>query len=124
MSDSAQKVECTIPILPVKDLARSIRYYTETLGFNLEWSGDIVASVSRDDHPIMLSQAMASSGPGWVWIGLEDDSLFDEYRSCGVEVYQDPRNEPWAYEMKFKDLDGNILWLGTEPRTDIPLEGG
>ena len=25
-------------------------------------------------------------------------------------------------EAKFEDLDGNVLWLGTEPRDDLPLE--
>ena len=124
MSYPDKKIENTIPILPVKDLASSIRYYTETLGFKLDWTGERVGSVSRDGHPIMLSLAISGSGPGWVWIGLEDDSLFEDFRSAGVTVHQEPRNEPWAWEMKFQDPDGNILWLGTEPRSDIPIEGG
>ena len=123
MSYPDKKVENTIPILPVKDLASSIRYYTETLGFKLDWSGDAVGSVSRDGHSIMLSQSISESGPGWVWIGLEDDSLFEDFRSAGVSVHQESRNQPWAWEMKFQDPDGNILWLGTEPRSDIPIEG-
>jgi hypothetical protein len=56
----------------------------------------------------------------WVWIGLEDDTLFDEYRAKGVKVLQEPLNRPWAYEMKVSDIDGNVLWLGTEPRTGEP----
>ena len=117
------QVENTIPILPVRDLPSSRRYYTETLGFTLDWSGDFVCSVSRDGHAIMLSQLTAGSGPGWVWIGLHDDALFKEFRSRGVTVHQEARNEAWAYEMKFADPDGNILWLGTETKTDQPLAG-
>jgi hypothetical protein len=29
---------------------------------------------------------------------------------------------PWAYEMKFEDIDGNVLWLGSEPRKEIPFQ--
>jgi predicted lactoylglutathione lyase len=126
MSQSERQVECTIPVLPVRDLNRGIRFYTETLGFKLDWGGgehSIICSVSRDGCSIMLSQD-AKPLPGvWVWIGLEDDSLFQLYRSKGVKIRQEPKNHPWAYEMKFEDIDGNVLWLGTEPRKDMPFEG-
>ena len=70
----------------------------------------------------MLMQTDAGHAPVWVWIGLEDDSLFEDYKSRGVTVRQEPRNFSWAYEMKVEDIDGNILWLGTEPREDMPVE--
>jgi predicted lactoylglutathione lyase len=40
----------------------------------------------------------------------------------GVEVLQPPKNYSWAYEMKFRDIDGNVLWLGTESKKDIPVD--
>ena len=55
---------------------------------------------------------------------MEDSSLFDELTSKGVKVFQKPQNHPWAYEMKFEDIDGNVLWLGTEPRKDLPFFNG
>ncbi|MCA9175734.1 MAG: VOC family protein [Planctomycetales bacterium] len=125
MSHPDRQIECTIPILPVRDLTRSIRFYTETLGFKLDWGGedgDAICSVSKDGHCIMLSRSAEGSPGVWVWVGLEDDSLFHLYRSRGVKVRQEPMNYSWAYEMKFEDIDGNVLWLGTEPRTDLPLE--
>lgn len=127
MADPRRQVECTIPILPVRDLARSVDFYTHTLGFKLDWGGapgDAICSVSRDGCSIMLSQKEKIGSATWVWIGLEDDSLFTSYRSRGVKVVQEPRNYSWAYEMKFEDVDGNILWLGTEPRKDIPFHDG
>jgi catechol 2,3-dioxygenase-like lactoylglutathione lyase family enzyme len=51
MNDSQRHVECTIPVLPVSDLQRSVQFYTETLGFVLDWGGDqgaTICSVSRD----------------------------------------------------------------------------
>lgn len=125
MNQSERQVERTIPVLPVRDLKRSIRFYTATLGFKLDWGGEdgkVVCSVSRDGCSLMLSQSGMGTAGTWVWIGLEDDSLFHLYRSRGVKVRQEPQNHPWAYEMKFEDIDGNVLWLGTEPRKGVPLD--
>lgn len=125
MNTSPRQIECIISILPVRDLARSAAFYTETLGFKLDWGGEggsRICSVSRDGCVIMLSQRDSIAEPAWVWIGCEDESLFETWRSNEVKVRQEPRNCPWAYEMKFEDLDGNILWLGTEPRRDAPFE--
>lgn len=114
-------VENTIPVLGVKDLQASIGFYTEKLAFKLDWEGDNVCSVSKDGHAIMLSQSDNRNSHSWVWIGLEDDTLFEQYANNGVKVYQEPRNSSWAYEMKFEDIDGNILWLGTEPKQNMPF---
>jgi catechol 2,3-dioxygenase-like lactoylglutathione lyase family enzyme len=116
MNAPAREIENTIPILPVADLDRSIRFYTEVLGFSIDWTAGAIASVSRDGCPIMLSHSQDGAGTGWIWIGLEDDSLFDQYRRRGVKIRQEPQNHSWAYEMKFEDVDGNVLWLGTEPK--------
>src|SRR5262245_45627429 len=113
MTQELRRVECTIPILPVRDMERSKQYYIDVLGFKLDWTGEIVCSVSRDERSIMLSQIEPWKASGWVWIGLEDDALFAEWRSRGLKVRQEPRNCSWAYEMKFEDPDGNVLWLGT-----------
>jgi predicted lactoylglutathione lyase len=112
MSHPERQVECTIPILPVGDLGRSIHFYTETLGFKLDWGGEegsVISSVSKDGCSIMLVQDAKGSPGAWVWIGLEDDSLFHLYRSRGVKVRQEPKNFSWAYEMKFEDIDGCAL---------------
>jgi len=128
MADQREQrtVECTIPVLPVKNLQASIEFYTNTLGFQLDWGGEpgkIICSVSRDGCCVMLQQRSQEFTPGWVWIGLVDDALFDEYKAKGVTVLQEPMNFSWAYEMKFADPDGNVLWLGTEPKSDMPFVG-
>ena len=121
MTDKNEKnrVECIFPVLGVGDLAKSVHFYTETQGFKVDWAAGGVGSVSRDGHAIMLSE---NAGKGaWAWVGLEDDSLFDAYVECGVTVIQEPRNYSWPFEMKIEDPDGNILWLGTEPKADLPF---
>jgi catechol 2,3-dioxygenase-like lactoylglutathione lyase family enzyme len=109
-------IENTIPVLPVADLDRSVAFYRELLGFALEWNAGDVCSVSRDGCSIML-QVRSRTGNGAVWIGLEDDSLIRAVEKSRVEVLQPPTNNPWAYEMKIMDPDGNIVWLGSEPKT-------
>ena len=123
MTEARRQVECTIPVIPVRDLLRSVAFYTESLDFSIDWMGQqkLACSVSRDGCSIMLLQMNPWKGPTWVWIGLRDDSLFEHFREKGVKVHQEPRNESWAYEMKFEDIDGNILWLGTEPKQDVPV---
>ena len=121
MPSLSHVVECTIPVLPVSDMRRAIQFYIERLGFTLDWNSETVCSVSRDNCHIMLSESVDARGGSWVWIGLEDDSLFHEFKRQGVTVLQEPRNFSWAYEMKFLDVDGNVLWLGTECRSDQPL---
>jgi predicted lactoylglutathione lyase len=108
----------------VRDIERSIQFYTETLGFDLQWRAGAICSVARDGCPIMLDQRPESECGVWVWIGLRDDALFEVYQSRGVKVRQEPKNYSWAYEAKFEDVDGNVLWLGAEPRDDLPLEDG
>lgn len=128
MSNPDRQVECTIPVLPVKDLALSIEFYTATLGFVLDWGGgdgSRICSVSRDEHSIMLSEGLTTgTSPQWVWIGLEDATLFEKWKALGVKVHQEPKNWTWAFEMKFEDIDGNILWVGTEPISDQPYVDG
>lgn len=128
MSNTDRQVECTIPVLPVKDLALSIDFYTGTLGFSLDWGGgdgSRICSVSRDGCSIMLSEGLTTgTSPQSLWMGLEDATLFETWKELGVKVNQAPKNWTWALEMKFEDIDGNILWVGTEPLSDHPYEDG
>jgi catechol 2,3-dioxygenase-like lactoylglutathione lyase family enzyme len=113
-------VECVIPILNVASAATSVRYYTEVLGFHLDWvEGEppTMASVSRDGHGIMLCQGDQGQPGTWVWIGVDDiEPLWNQYRRQGVRFRQSPTNHRWAYEMQVEDPDGHVLRFGSEPR--------
>lgn len=102
-----------------KNLARSKTFYIEKLGFRVDWGEEESASicqVSGHGRRIMLMENDRIGSPGCVWVGLESDRLFNEFQTSGVEVSQQPENKPWAYEMLIEEIDGNVLWLGTEPR--------
>lgn len=119
-------IENTIPVLAVRDVQVSLRFYCDLLEFQRDWGGDgemsDIASVSRDDQPIML-QRRKQAGSGCVWIGVSSlVSLWNLVRSnAAVHVVQPPTNHRWALEMKIQDPDGNILWFGTDPLTDVPF---
>jgi catechol 2,3-dioxygenase-like lactoylglutathione lyase family enzyme len=113
-------VESTIPILNVKTVPASIRYYVDALGFTLDWTwGDPTdfASVSRDGHQIMLCQDGQGHAGTWLWVGVDDiEPLFDDFNRNGVTFLEPPTNYPWAYEMKVEDPDGHVLRFGSEPK--------
>jgi uncharacterized glyoxalase superfamily protein PhnB len=112
------------PILSVSDMTRSLRYYIDVLGFeNADWGSKDFTRVSRDSAGIYLSEGDQGRAGTWVWVGVEDaGALYEEYAKSGATIRHEPKNYPWAYEMKVEDPDGHILRFGSEPREDIPFE--
>ena len=121
MADPGFHIENTVPVLGVADLVASIRFY-HSLGFKTDWQTPTIASVSRDDHPIML-QRRDRPAPAWVWIGCSSvQSLWQNVRNrADINVLQPPTNQSWALEMKIHDLDRNILWFGSDPLEGVPF---
>jgi predicted enzyme related to lactoylglutathione lyase len=105
------------PILRVRDMARSVRYYTEVLGFtNAAWGSDEFTRVCRGDAGIYLAAGDPGSSGALVWIGVSDvPALFEEYTARGATIPQPPLNFSWACEMEVLDPDGHILRFGSEP---------
>jgi catechol 2,3-dioxygenase-like lactoylglutathione lyase family enzyme len=124
--DPGVGVECIIPILSVRDVAASARFYRDTLGFRVDWGegeGSGMASVSRDGHAIMLCHGEQGQPGTWIWIGVENiEPLYAQYAARGATFREKPRNHPWAYEMRIEDPDGHVLRFGSEPRTDRPFD--
>jgi predicted lactoylglutathione lyase len=117
------EVENIIPVFPVRDLEAAKTFYRDCLGFTLDWDSGAVCSLSRDGHCLMLSVKGGVGRPALAWMGLETDALMRLAIEKGLEIEQEPRNESFAYHMKIKDIDGNILWLGTE-RKGSEQDGG
>ncbi|MBI4478781.1 MAG: VOC family protein [Acidobacteria bacterium] len=122
------RVECVIPILSVRSIPASIRYYTEVLGFRLDWGHPEVgpytfASVSRDCRAIMLCEGSQGKPGTWLWIGIDGDIdvLYKEYTAKGAKLYQEPTNYEWAYEMRIEDPDGHVVRFGSEPKSELPI---
>jgi len=111
------RFEHAVPILSVADVSASVRYYVEVLGFrNAPWGSDDFTAVTRDRACIYLCRGAQGHAGTWAWIGVEDvAALHEEYVGSGARIRQTPVNRPWALEMQVEDLDGHVLWFGSEP---------
>jgi catechol 2,3-dioxygenase-like lactoylglutathione lyase family enzyme len=110
------------PIFRVQDVSASIDYYVHKLGFKIDWQTPYFVSVSRGRCHIFLSEGDQGNPGAWIWIGVDDaGTLFDEYRASGAKIRHPPTNYDWAFEMQVEDPDGNVLRLGSEPKSDQPV---
>jgi len=104
------------PILPVENLARSVDYYVNVLGFVVDWHDPgIGASVSRGRCHLFLIEGDQGHVGTWVWISVPDaDALHDEYVAKGATIRQPPTNFSWGCDLQVTDLDGNVLRFGSD----------
>ncbi len=111
------RFECIDPILRVEDMAASVRYYVDVLGFEeADWGTDAFTHVRRDSGGIYLCRGSQGHAGAWVWIGVGDvRALHRVYTERGARIRQEPKNEPWALEMRVEDPDGNVLRFGSDP---------
>ena len=116
------ELEGLSPILRVANLAASLTYYVDILGFRIDWQHrDVIASVSRGPCSIFLCEGDQGHPGTWVWIGVSDaDALQAEISQRGAIIRMPPTNYPWALEMHVEDPDGNVLRFGSEPRENEP----
>ncbi|MCW5943557.1 MAG: VOC family protein [Fimbriimonadaceae bacterium] len=114
----AVRFENVIAVLTVADLARSIAFYRDALGFEEQWGcepGSHIGSVGRDGSAIMLSTA-EGHGPTTLWLGVTNIvPIVARLNALGATMIHPPQNRPWAYEVRFEDPDGNVLWFGSDP---------
>jgi catechol 2,3-dioxygenase-like lactoylglutathione lyase family enzyme len=110
-------VECINPILRVADIAASLRFYVDVLGFaNAPWGGADFTCVSRDGASIYLCRGDQGRGGAWIWVGVQDVAvLHAALIARGVAIRKPPTKHPWALEMELEDPDGNVLRLGSDP---------
>ena len=102
----------------VADAERSLRFYTEELGFSLDWdSNDGVFQVSLFGFELILNQIGVNTRPraghGRLFIGLEDDQG-EPFRKHIVDKGIPTLRVEWGRPtLVIRDLDGNELffWL-------------
>jgi len=120
------RFEGATPILRVSDMATSVRYYVEVLGFTgASWGTNDFTFVQRDGAGIYLCRDSQGCWGTWAWIGVEDGAvLYEEYRKSGAKLRGKPRNFPWALEIQVEDPDGHVLRFGSEPDEGLPFVEG
>lgn len=112
------------PILSVKDVEASLRYYVDKLGFTIPWRYDEngkahVAQVDRQGSALILADTWpAKIGQAQIFVSLNTepatyeagtaalDSLRAELEAKGVKV----KDGSWGYRLLVvEDLDGNQI---------------
>ena len=111
----------------VADAERSLRFYTEELGFSLDWdSQDGVFQVSLFGFELIINEVedrtRSRAGHGRVFIGLGDDQaepLRKHIADRGIQTFRIEWGRP---TLVIRDLDANELffWL---PHDDFSILG-
>lgn len=113
-------LEAVHPVLPSRDVAASIRYYVEKLGFSLRFQSSAenpdYAGIERGNVGLHLQQhdpaELDRAGqPSLRFVVMDTDALLEEYKEAGVFHEQTKlRNTDWGTrEFAFFDPDNNGL---------------
>ncbi len=118
-----------VPVIHGKSVAESVRYYTESLGFEKVWiwsdetetfdevESPNFACVRRGEATFFLDAGMQGNPGSWNSIFLESledlERLHHEYRQSGARITSPPEDKSWGMrEMLVEDPDGNVLRMG------------
>jgi uncharacterized glyoxalase superfamily protein PhnB len=116
-------------VLFVKDLRRTLDYYRDQLGFHVDFEAGeplLHARVSSGDRGhASAARIRFETAPGgaamvpscylYVHVGRNIDELFQSYKSKGVEMVMEPKNQPWGLrEFEVRDCNGYVLTFAAE----------
>ena len=114
------------PILTTPDLARSLGFYRDLLGGEVTYRfppdgepgyvslrpGRSELGIGRQDQPGVLTNDRIT-----LWVYADDcDAALDTLRSGGVQVVQEPLDQPWGERTAIvADPDGNRVIVAARP---------
>jgi uncharacterized glyoxalase superfamily protein PhnB len=113
----------------VDDLQRSIRFYTEALGFFLSerWedkgvlkgvmlkAGTCTLGLSQDDWSKGRDRKKGEGFRIWCQTGQDIDALAARIKAAGVKLAEEPKDQPWgARSLSVDDPDGFHLTIYRE----------
>jgi catechol 2,3-dioxygenase-like lactoylglutathione lyase family enzyme len=111
-----------ITVMTVKDLAQSLAYYRDKLGFEIAfqygepafYAGLFSGEVQM--HLIAVDRTARRAGNGAVAIIVDDvDALHADLQKRGARIVKTRANQPYGLrDFDVADLDGNMLFFGME----------
>src|SRR5918999_2452405 len=119
-SDRGQTIGYVAPVFRISDLARSIRFYREQLGFELDFSYEsFYASVHRDgcyihlncSPPAVRDQAEFERNQHLDACAVVSaaEKLAAEFSAAGASFSVPVRRMPYGVEFYIRDPDGYII---------------
>jgi catechol 2,3-dioxygenase-like lactoylglutathione lyase family enzyme len=113
----------------VKDGDEALRFYTEQLGFSVDWNSQVegrsfVFQVRLFGFELILNQAdqttLTRVGQGRVFIGLEENQIEALHKHVAARGIQTQRVEWGRPTLVITDLDGNELYFWDWPDKGAP----
>jgi catechol 2,3-dioxygenase-like lactoylglutathione lyase family enzyme len=116
-------VQCAATVFQVKEIAASLRFYRDVLGFELDFEFGNYAGISKGEallHLCAHDTWQRPCGGGAVMIFCDEiDRFHDEVKGRGATIRLAPTDEPYGMrDFAVSDPDGNMLTFGCslEPR--------
>jgi predicted enzyme related to lactoylglutathione lyase len=113
------KAQDAATVFGVSDVEKSIAFYTEVLGFTVDFNYGAYAGIRRDGVSLHLGQ---SSGPevgrGKVYLMCDAvDDYYADVQSKGAEIKWAPKDYPYGRrDFEMTDPDGNSLAFSCEAK--------
>lgn len=111
------KFEKSNPILFSSDVKKSLKFYTEVLGFDDSWEwGDPVdfGGIVKDNVEIFFCLKGQGSQGTWIAIILDNvDEYYEQIKDKDVKILSPPTSHEWNMrEMLVEDPDGHVIRFG------------
>ena len=117
------KISGTRYVLAVNNLASSVDFYKNKLGFQTLWEGDGWHFLFRDSVKIMLGECPDDKPASEInchsycaYLEVENiDDLYTEYQSKEVEIPSSLETKPWGQrEFSIRTIDGHRITFGED----------
>jgi catechol 2,3-dioxygenase-like lactoylglutathione lyase family enzyme len=113
-----------VPILSVRDVEASLRFYVEVLGFGRPWWwGDppTFGGAFAGEHEVQFCQGGQGQPGTWIAVWVDDvDALHDRLRTRDVDIRQAPSTYPWGVrELNIADPDGHRIRFSTQSQGPV-----
>ncbi|GJM34740.1 MAG: hypothetical protein DHS20C18_37410 [Saprospiraceae bacterium] len=121
------KITGTRYVLAVKDLAKSVEYYQNQLGFKTDWAGDGWHFLKREKFYIMLGECPddrsafeTKNHSYFAYVDVENiDALYEEYQARDIEILAEVADKPWGQrEFAIRTIDGHRIMFGAKNSAD------
>jgi lactoylglutathione lyase len=112
------------PIITTTDLGRALGFYRDLLGASVSYEfpgpdGEpAYAGLELGESHLGIGRDLgASAGPTErfsLWVYADDcDAAVERLRSAGVEIVEEPADQPWGERVaRVLDPDGNLVIIG------------
>jgi hypothetical protein len=117
------KFNKAIPILPSKDVSKSIAYFVDELKFENKWEWDsppTFGGVYRDSVEIFFSKDDQDKPASWISIVVDNvDEYYELIKDSGAKILSKPETKEWKMrEMLVECPDGHVVIIGHNTACD------